>query len=90
MDSNTSNRILLSKAEVLQLLTDMPFDGITISKSFISDEPDSSPDFLREVCIKLLASLVENIPDGMSPQGMLEAESFFRAVTPGAVNPGIF
>ena len=90
MNSNASDRILLSKAEVLQLLTNMPFDGITISKSFISDEPDSSPDFLREVCIKLLASLMENIPDGLSPQGMLEAQSFFRAVTPGAINPGLF
>jgi hypothetical protein len=90
MGSTASDGIFLSKTEVLQLINDIPFDGITVSKSFITDEPESTSDFLREVCIKLLGALVENIPDGSSPLATLEAQSFFRAVTPEATNAGIF
>ena len=78
----TGDYIHLSKREFIELIKLIPFNGITISNSFINDDPESMEDFIREISIKLMAALVENVPAGLSIKGMFDTMSFFRTVDP--------
>jgi hypothetical protein len=69
--SSRDSYIQLSKPTVLQLIDNIPFDEVSISKALVNDDPDSIVDFFTEFGLALVDALIKNSPKRVSPRKVL-------------------
>jgi hypothetical protein len=66
--SSRDSSIQLSKPAVLQLIDNIAFEEVSISKSLVNDDPDSIVDFFTEFGLALVDALIKSSPKRVSPR----------------------
>ena len=72
--------IQLSKSVVLQLINDIPFKEVSVSKSLVNDDPESIVDFFTEFGLALVDALIRNSPQKASPRKVLHRQIPLQSV----------
>jgi hypothetical protein len=65
----------LSKAEFLDLLRSIEFEGVFYSSQTASDSADDTPTFFKTIFDELVKTLIKKTPNGTSPKTLLSNSS---------------
>ena len=70
----------LSKKTIIELIQKIPFDGISVSRSVVNNDQESTASFFEAIGLALIDVLISNSPAKTSPQKLLSSSTSFDAL----------
>jgi hypothetical protein len=71
----------LSKAELLDLLRSIEFEGVFYSAQTASDSADDTPTFFKTIFDELVKTLIKKTPNGTSTKTLLSKLSYPKFIS---------